>query len=698
MPRPTPSEITREEFMTQRLSEMKAVCSTLGTVQEFDEYSYDAEVLIVDEASTIKDPSAALALMGTKNPSLLILTGDPTQGIVIQHAPTSPVSTEMGTSTLSRVVSNVLAEFETMPIEHGDENTVPTSKDESISTPQYDNRAKGKVPDDLEGGVAEELHDQPQDFVAEVKADEEGVRPLPEWLTQGLTDYVKASYKPPTFWRATILEVQTDSGSAFYGSFDSYSIRSKTFSSALLPMIVFTLDAAKASRGNDVMLDPDECTNVTFELLGGDDPASTAVRKFSPEMDCKLAAFRFIGKPAPRDAASKVHPIYKITQRRQAMRGFAHFGWYSRDARYHTIANEPFYEFRMKGEFPDVPNFLRPPDDETEAWPLVPRNTSKFYGTRSTFLNVHRVGYLYEMEAVNAAHAATFVMKYQHNVKVSKRLRALHIEVTIVPQGTQRMVCPILGTLTAVHLYSKLRKFDRVLEGRVSWVARSSRKFSFDVPPADFPLDMLDTTLPARVTCSATSQWLQEEYDSMNALAETPMDGGSGSDFWGVQATQGKETTKPASQEPDDSEDGIPARRVKKVKLALETFEVEVNNNDRPLQKPKMDYYGKLKPKTGQIPKHVTDVVEVLKGFTGNRVEMNSEKSQPKSNQKFLKLKIYHLKPELSGSCGCSDSHTLFQHHFTQRGDIRDSTELRIYGPKTGLQFHSLTTLKRGSR
>ncbi|KAL1640907.1 hypothetical protein SLS58_006523 [Diplodia intermedia] len=150
----------------------------------------------------------------------------------------------------------------------------------------------------------------------------------------------------------------------------------------------------------------------------------------------------------------------------------------------------------------------------SEAWPPVPRNTSKFYGTVSAFLNVHRVGYLYEIEAVNAAHVATFVVKYKHSGKDNKRLRALHVEVTIVPQGARPMM------------------FGRVLEIRVSWVTRSNRKLSFDVPAADFPLALLDKTLPAQVTCFDTSQRLRQEYDSMNALAGMTMDGSGSFDFW----------------------------------------------------------------------------------------------------------------------------------------------------------------------
>lgn len=104
---------------------------------------------------------------------------------------------------------------------------------------------------------------------------------------------------------------------------------------------------------------------------------------------------------------------------------------------------------------------------------------------------------------------------------------------------------------------------------------------------------------------------------------------------------------------------------------------------------PVIDYYGRVRPKKDSPPKHVLAVVRKLKEFTGNTIAVDEETEAPKVSQRFHKSKIYDLAPELVGGCGCSNMHTLFQHHFTKRGDIRDDSELRAFSPKLlGINTH----------
>ncbi|OJD36436.1 uncharacterized protein BKCO1_1100050 [Diplodia corticola] len=97
---------------------------------------------------------------------------------------------------------------------------------------------------------------------------------------------------------------------------------------------------------------------------------------------------------------------------------------------------------------------------------------------------------------------------------------------------------------------------------------------------------------------------------------------------------------------------------IKMATLDKERFEVEVDQQGKPLNKPKIDYYGKLQPKKEAPPKHVLDVVKELKKMTGNHVEMDPKMNKLKQTQAFMKSKVFNHAPELEAYCGCDERHS----------------------------------------
>lgn len=85
------------------LARTRILCSTIGACKELRALKFKAEVLIVDEASLLRDPSLALPLSTMERPHLVVMAGDPTQGLITQYNTNSPTDVEMSLSTLSRL-------------------------------------------------------------------------------------------------------------------------------------------------------------------------------------------------------------------------------------------------------------------------------------------------------------------------------------------------------------------------------------------------------------------------------------------------------------------------------------------------------------------------------------------------------------------------------------------------------------------
>lgn len=376
---------------------------------------------------------------------------------------------------------------------------------------------------------------------------------------------------PEPHYRSCVVEiVNLPAGKKIYGDIQSFLIRTKISPSSLLTSFDFSIGAKGTVRGTEFAIDPDECNEVEFCKVESKNPSAADVSKHIGGTEDRLfAQLKFVGPIAVRANSSAVVEDHEIVRElkaawrqksvvriwwkmdirvpnetlkqtrervkrnqeeencmfwfraRNLAKGFpCNAWWWSRHDLYDPRAVDPFSKFRETQQFVGVPVFLERANSDPELRTvMLDSKTLYWFPSMQMFLNMYRVAYLYEIQAVNSAHDATFNLSRPHKAWVHQERENIHVTITISARPGLKSVTPDIGTHVQAQVTGGVVDACEIyMEGYVYRLSKCRTKLTFQTSRRNLPAQLIGASRDVFVSCTKKSRLLNDEYDALTTV------------------------------------------------------------------------------------------------------------------------------------------------------------------------------------